>query len=412
MALPLVAALVVVVLLSALLSSSLAKKIVKPLNELDFAKPDTKDIYPEIYPLLSKISRQNTLIELQMDDLKKRQKEFLTITQNMSEGLILIDSKAEVLSYNKSARRLLSVKNSEIYESVLSFNSSDEFKFAVSTVLSGEKSRPIIEVEGKTCQIFANPVYVEEAVSGAVLLILDVTEKEQRDAMRREFTSNVSHELKTPMTTIGGFIDGIIDGTIDNSRQEQYLKIVSSEVKRMHRLVEGMLNLSKLEAGETKLKPTNFDFRDLVIDVVLSQEQRIEANKLEIQGLDAMESCIVHADRDLLHQVVYNLCDNGIKYNHSGGKVVVDVQQTPHNTVLRVKDTGIGIPEESRERIFERFYRVDKSRSKEVGGTGLGLSIVKHAVLVHGGKIEVNSEVGKGTEFIVSLPNKPKEIEV
>ncbi|MBR2042767.1 MAG: HAMP domain-containing histidine kinase [Clostridia bacterium] len=226
------------------------------------------------------------------------------------------------------------------------------------------------------------------------------------ETMRRNFIANVSHELKTPMTTIGGFVDGIIDGTIDSSRQEQYLKIVSNEVKRMHRLVEGMLNLSKLEAGETKINRSSFDFRELVIDVVLSQEQRIEAGKLEIQGLDGMESCIVYADRDLLHQAVYNLCDNAVKFTDLGGTVSVSLNFDSSHFVFKIKNTGAGIPEKDLPLIFDRFYKGDKARSANKDSTGLGLYLVKTIVKIHGGTVFVKSNENEYTEFGIRLPLK------
>ncbi len=399
MALPLLAALVVVALLSALLSSSLAKKIVKPLNELDFAKPDTRAIYPEIYPLLSKISRQNTLIELQMEDLKKRQEEFLTITQNMSEGLILIDSKAEVLSYNKSARRLLSVKNSEISESVLSFNSSDEFKLAVSTVLSGEKSRPIIEVEGKTCQIFANPVYVEEAVSGAVLLILDVTEKEQRDAMRREFTSNVSHELKTPLTSIYGISEIMMNGIVKPEDMPKFLQSIHDESGRLITLVNDIIKLSQLDENALLADREEIDLY-MYADEVIHRLEHVAREKNVSLSLSGEHGSVVGIP-SIISEMIYNLCDNAIKYNREGGSVFVSIDKKDGHPAITVRDTGIGIPKDHLDRVFERFYRVDKSHSKEIGGTGLGLSIVKHGAAVHNARVKLSSTVGEGTSVTV-----------
>ena len=399
MALPLLAALVVVALLSALLSSSLAKKIVKPLNELDFAKPDAREIYPEIYPLLSKISRQNTLIELQMEDLKKRQEEFLTITQNMSEGLILIDSKAEVLSYNKSARKLLSVKNNEISESVLSFNSSPEFEKAVSSVLSGEKSRPIIEVDGKTCQIFANPVWVEESVSGAVLLILDVTEKEQRDAMRREFTSNVSHELKTPLTSIYGISEIMMNGIVKPEDMPGFAQNIHDESGRLITLVNDIIKLSQLDENAIAIDREEIDLY-LYSDEVIHRLEHVAQRKNVSISLSGDHETIVGIPT-IVSEMIYNLCDNAIKYNREGGSVAVSIERKNGHPVVTVKDTGIGIPKEHLNRVFERFYRVDKSHSKEIGGTGLGLSIVKHGAAVHNARTKIESRVEEGTTISI-----------
>lgn len=224
--------------------------------------------------------------------------------------------------------------------------------------------------------------------------------------MRRNFIANVSHELKTPMTTIGGFIDGIIDGTIDKEKEEHYLKIISNEVKRMTRLVEGMLNLSKLEAGETKLQPVDFNFRDLIIDVVLSQEQRIDAKNIEISGLDSIGTCVVHADRDLLHQVVYNLCDNAIKFTNEYGMISFGLTSDSTHFEFKIRNTGAGIPENDLPLIFDRFYKGDRSRSANKDSTGLGLYLVKTIVKIHGGTAFVKSSENDYTEFGIRLPIK------
>ncbi len=223
------------------------------------------------------------------------------------------------------------------------------------------------------------------------------------EKMRRDFIANVSHELRTPMTTIGGFIDGIIDGTIEKEKTEHYLQTVSNEVKRMTRLVEGMLNLSKLEAGEIKIRPSEFDFKQLVIDVVLSQEQRIENKKIEIVGLDSFEKCIVRADKDLLHQVVYNLCDNAIKFTDDFGTIEFDLSADSTHFEFKIKNTGIGIPKEDLPHIFDRFYKGDKARSTNKDSTGLGLYLVKTIVRIHGGTAFVKSSENEFTQFGIRL---------
>ncbi len=227
--------------------------------------------------------------------------------------------------------------------------------------------------------------------------------------MRRSFIANVSHELRTPMTTISGFIDGIIDGTIDSSKQEYYLKIVSDEVKRLSRLVQGMLSLSKLEAGEIKLRLSDFNFRDLILDVVLNQEQRIENKNLYVIGLDKISSIMIHADRDLLHQVVYNLCDNAVKFTNEGGTLEFSLSADDSTLEFRLKNTGSGIPEKDLPLIFERFYKGDRSRSANKDSTGLGLYLVKTIIKIHGGKVFVRSTENEFTEFGIILPLKNTE---
>lgn len=225
--------------------------------------------------------------------------------------------------------------------------------------------------------------------------------------MRRNFIANVSHELKTPMTTIGGFIDGILDGTIEPEKQTYYLELVSKEVKRLSRLVQGMLSLSKLEAGEVTLKPSSFDFRELLLDVVFSQEQRIESRKLEVTGLDALPSCTITADRDLIHQVVYNLCDNAVKFTNEGGEIRFAAKPASDSLAFSIRNTGSGIPEKDLPFIFDRFYKGDKSRSAVKDSTGLGLYLVKEIVKLHGGEIVVSSKENEFCEFCVTLPLTP-----
>ena len=222
--------------------------------------------------------------------------------------------------------------------------------------------------------------------------------------MRRSFIANVSHELKTPMTTIGGFIDGIIDGTIDKENEERYLKIVSHEVKRLSRLVQGMLSLSKLESGEIELKPTEFNFRDLLLEVVLNQEQRIETRNLNITGLDLIDSIMLYADKDLIHQVIYNLCDNAVKFTNDGGVISFSALAVDNELRFSIKNSGKGIPEQELPLIFDRFYKGDSSRSKNKDSTGLGLYLVKTIIKIHGGAVTVKSQENEFTEFGIRIP--------
>ena len=229
------------------------------------------------------------------------------------------------------------------------------------------------------------------------------------ESMRKSFVANVSHELKTPMTTIGGFIDGILDGTIEPERQKEYLEIVSGEVKRLSRLVESMLSMSKLESGEFVIRPELFDFRELLCSIVISQEQRIEAKKIQIAGLDVIDSLSVCADRDLIHQVIYNLVDNAIKFTDEGGTITFHAERDAKKMVFSIRNTGKGIPEKELPFVFERFYKVDKSRSSNKNSTGLGLYIVKTIVKAHGGGITVKSKENAETEFLVTLPATIKQ---
>ena len=382
-------------LLSIALSIALSRKIVRPIHNIDIENPDIHADYAELSPLLQRINRQNKLIQRQMNDLRSRQKEFLTITENMSEGLILIDNKTEVLSYNSSAKAQLDAGDITYGKSVLEISSDKEFAGAVHSALAGERSAPVLESGGRIYQLFANPVAVGGTVSGAVLLILDVTEREQRDAMRREFTSNVSHELKTPLTSIYGISEIMMNGIVKPQDIEGFAKNIHDESGRLITLIEDILRLSQLDEGTQESQQEDTDLYSIAQEVV-GRLLRV-AEKCGVVLTISGESAPMRGIPSILSEMVYNLCDNGIKYNKAGGMVQVDVSHRDGHVVLTVQDTGIGIPPEHQDRVFERFYRVDKSHSKAIGGTGLGLSIVKHGAAYHGAQVSLFSKEGEGT---------------
>lgn len=382
-------------LLSTGLSIALSRKIVQPIHDIDIENPDIHADYAELSPLLHRINRQNKLIQRQMNDLRSRQEEFLTITENMSEGLILIDDKTEVLSYNSSAKAQLDAGDITYGKSVLEVNSSRAFVGAVRGALAGERSAPILESGGRIYQLFASPVAVENKVSGAVLLILDVTEREQRDAMRREFTSNVSHELKTPLTSIYGISKIMMNGIVKPQDMEGFAKNIHDESGRLITLIDDILRLSQLDESTPENEQKDTDLFSIAEEVIGRLGRVAEKNGVSLVLSGA--SAPMRGIPSILSEMIYNLCDNGIKYNRSGGKVQVDVSQDAGRAVLTVQDTGIGIPQEHQDRVFERFYRVDKSHSKAIGGTGLGLSIVKHGAAYHGAQVSLSSREGEGT---------------
>ena len=404
MLLPMTAALIVVFAVCIILSSSLAKKIVKPINELDFNDPTIDEKYKEITPLLRKISRQNSLIQLQMQDLKKRQEEFLTITSNMSEGLILIDSLGQILSYNKSALNLLGVKKTDIGDSVLTFSDNDDFKKAVEGVLSGKRCEPVFSENAKSLQIFANPVTVEDSISGAVLLILDVTEREERDSMRREFTSNVSHELKTPLTSIYGISEMMMNGIVRPEDMAGFSENIHNESGRLITLVNDIIKLSQLDENAPALEREELDLLSLA-KLTKTRLGNIAAER-DISITVTGEKTMVTGIHTIVSEMIYNLCDNAIKYNRDGGSVEISVFEKDSFPAFFVRDTGIGIPKEHLDRVFERFYRVDKSHSRKIGGTGLGLSIVKHGAAVHNATVTLKSKEGEGTTVTVVFNSK------
>ena len=396
---PLLFVFVIVIIISVFLAVALSKKIVKPLNNMDLENPDADENYPEISPLLKKISRQNMLIDRQMNALKKSEEEFMTITSNMNEGLIIIDKNTEVLSVNKGALKLLGKKDAEIGESVFTLNRSEGFRDAVDEALKGVHGEGSLEINGRICQILASPVFDGGDVRGAVVLIMDVTEKEQREALRREFTSNVSHELKTPLTSIYGISEIMMNGIVKPEDMSRFAENIHSESGRLINLVSDIIRLSQLDE-------LSDDVEKVPVDIYAAAKCVAERLKSLAQNNDITinvsgESTSVNAVASMIDEIIYNLCENAVKYNKPGGKVDIFAGMENGKKIIRVSDTGIGIPKEHFSRIFERFYRVDKSHSRKIGGTGLGLSIVKHGAAYNGARVEVDSKEGEGTTFTV-----------
>ncbi len=391
-----------IVLLSAILSgiwaSRLARRITKPINELDLDHPTLNPEYKELAPLLTRIRQQNHTIHQQIDELSNRQRQFSAITENMSEGFLLIDNRANILSYNTSALRILGLSPTEDLKSVLQCNRSREFRDAVDAALAGVHTEAQLELSERCYQLLGNPVWTNGHVNGAVLLVLDVTERVHRDELRREFTANVSHELKTPLTSISGFAELMKSGMVGEAQMREFAGDIYTESRRLISLVEDILNLSRLDENAATQIPERepVDLYTLAGDVLQRLTPAAATNNitLELTG----DHAEVLGSHRILDETICNLCDNAIKYNRENGRVTVSVTQTPTNHVmLRVSDTGIGIPQAHQSRVFERFYRVDKSHSKQIGGTGLGLSIVKHGALYHDAQLSLESEEGVGT---------------
>lgn len=401
LALPLVLSIVIAFCVSIILSKALSARIVKPLEDINPENAKRHE-YEEIEKLISKIDRQNNLITRQMAELKRRQVEFKTITQNMSEGLILLDKKSEIISYNKSALDILGAENVNDGEHFISLSRSHDFVSAVSESLNGRHSDYLINLGQKVYQVFANPVTVENDVSGVVIVILDITEKERREDMRREFTSNVSHELKTPLTSISGISELLMNGMIKPEDVTRFSKNIHDEAARLIQLVNDIIKLSRLDEGRIVAEDEDINLEEAVHSVTESLYMLAKNKGIEIEHKTT--PAIITANRTILTEMIYNLCDNAIKYNKENGKVVIEVFKKDGSVVLTVSDTGIGIPTEHLDRIFERFYRVDKSHSKQIGGTGLGLSIVKHAADYIGASVSVESRENVGTKITIVFP--------
>lgn len=395
--LPAVCVLVLMILLGAFFASRLSKHIVTPLNELDLEHPDEIDTYDEMAPFITKINKQQKTIQKQLSDAKRQQKEFQIITKQMQEGLLVIDTQTDLLSGNASALELLDAGQVKDKESVLSLNRSEAFEKAIDKVLRGEHVESVLNLGERHCQICANPVFDKETIAGAVILLIDVTEKMQRDSLRREFTANVSHELKTPLTSISGFAEIIQSGFVKQEDVRKFAGKIFDETQRLVTLVDDIIKISQLDENCQPYQREKVDIYNLAKDV-LSRLQE-SANKAQVQLNMEGEHAELETVLPILDEIVSNLCDNAIKYNKKGGSVTVTVLNARNQICLSVRDTGIGITAAEKSRVFERFYRVDKSHSKEIGGTGLGLSIVKHGAAYLGAKVELESTIDKGSTF-------------
>lgn len=392
----------IAIILSIVLASRLSKNIVKPLNDLNLDEPLSSSGYEELRPLLRRIDTQQRQIRLQSSQLKQKQNEFETMTCGMSEGIVLLDSKGFLISINPAAENLLLSPNSAtIGENILSLNPNPELAKLLEQASRGCHGEKTMTLKNRTYRVSANPVTEGDQIYGVVLLLLDITEKENAEHMRREFTANVSHELKTPLQTISGCAELLANGMVKSEDVPVFSKQIDTEARRMIQLVNDIIGLSHLDEGAEDMAWEQVDL--FAICQKAAESLASEAQKAGIQIKLMGEPVVLWGIPQLLGSIVYNLCDNAIKYNRKNGTVCISVKAEGSTVLLSVADTGIGIPPEDRERIFERFYRVDKSRSKEIGGTGLGLSIVKHAARLHDAQISVDSTLDQGTIVTVKF---------
>lgn len=390
-----------VLILCGVLSYRLARQITKPLNAINPDNPAPLPSYPELTPLFDKLREQNRTIGKQMNELQLRQREFTAITENMREGFLLVDCKMHVLSSNHSALEVLGGR--ELKPGCLLYDAEcrQEIFDAVDTALSGSHAELLLTIDETSWQVLANPVVASGQVAGAVVLFMDVTEREQRERLRREFSANVSHELKTPLTSISGFAELMKEGLVPPEKIPEFSGDIYKESLRLIGLVNDIIQLSRLDENSTQFQRAPVDLYDLCAQSLerLSPVAARQSVTLALTG----EHAEIEGVEQLLKEMIYNLLDNAIKYNVPGGSVTASVRKSAGRTILSVSDTGIGIPYAHQPRVFERFYRVDKSHSKEVGGTGLGLSIVRHAAQYHGARLELKSQPGKGTTITVTF---------
>ena len=397
MAWPIAATVAGLLLLAAGLSVRLARQITQPINAI--SPDDPQDVYPELQPLTQRLRQQRETIRNQMDELSRRMREFSAMTENMSEGFLLIDLRGHVLTENHSASMLLPTDADNIAKC-----SQRELCQAAQQALTGQRCERLLQQGERTLSVIASPVLESGQVTGAVVLTLDVTEREQREKLRREFSANVSHELKTPLTSISGFAELMSQGLVPPDKVREFSLDIQKECTRLTNLVEDIIDLSRLEEGGGDMTWEDIDLYTLCDDVLQSLEPvaKRQAVTLRLAG----ESLQVRGVYQVLREMIYNLCDNAIKYNRSGGSVTVTVARSAGRASVTVADTGIGIPYEDQSRVFERFYRVDKSHSRAIGGTGLGLSIVKHAAVLHGAEIKLQSQPEDGTVITVLFPGE------
>ncbi len=402
MAQPILIIVAIAIALSFFLAYRLSRHITEPLNRLNLDDPLNNEGYDELSPLLRRIDVQQRQIRLQAEELQKKQEEFEAVTENMTEGIVVLNPKGIILSINSAAARLFDTTKACIGQHMLSVNRSMEVSDLLSELEKGVPSEKIIGLKGRKYQLDVSPVSEDGNVTGAVLLVLDITEKAQAEQMRQEFTANVSHELKTPLQIIAGSVELLSNGIVKEEDRMGFYTRIQGEAQRMIRLVEDIIRLSHLDEGADEMKRENVDLFALANETVKSLQAEAENAQItmRLEGTPA----ILYGIPQLLRSLIFNLCDNAIKYNRAGGTVAVQVKAEKERAILSVSDTGIGISPEHQNRIFERFYRVDKSRSKELGGTGLGLSIVKHAARLHEAEIVLNSAENEGTTITVTFP--------
>ncbi|MGN0180307.1 MAG: ATP-binding protein [Monoglobaceae bacterium] len=396
---PFIVVLVIALILSFILSSRVSKKLIEPINDIDLDNPEKCETYEELSPFLLKIAKQKKTISSQIKEARQLREEFRLITDNMSEGFLVIDSNFKLLSHNAAALRLLEAEES--CENVLELNRTSDFREAVSNALGGKRHENTLQLGDRTYDLIANPVFEREKVIGAVIVIIDVTETAKRETMRREFTANISHELKTPLTSISGFAELMKSGGMDEATVIDFSSSIYKEAQRLISLVSDIIKISELDGDVSHFEWEKSDLHELAENVISTLKNSAEKKNVSINLIGGHAG--VFGVRQILEEMIYNLCDNAIKYNKDGGTVDVIINTTDMTASVSVRDTGIGIPPQQQDRVFERFYRVDKGRSKAEGGTGLGLSIVKHGAACHNAEISLESTVGCGTTVTITF---------
>ena len=390
------------IVLSVWLARAMAKQVVEPLNQLNLETPLENNVYEELTPLLFRIHEQQTEIKSQVLSLKQKQEEFDIITGNMNEALVLLDHTGRILSINPAGKTLFHTNSLCVGEDFLIIERKKDMCVALEEAKVRGKSEFRADKNGKIYQFNLSSIYSGDRLQGMVILAYDITEQVNAEQNRREFTANISHELKTPLQSIIGSSELIENGIVKQEDLPRFMGHIRKEATRLVSLIEDIIRLSQLDSKQEmeKEQVSLYTLSEEVLEVLADA-----ANTKQIAMNVSGERVMVYGVRRLLYEIIYNLCDNAIKYNKPGGRVEVSLSEEDENVILTVQDTGIGIAPEHHEKVFERFYRVDKSHSKQSGGTGLGLSIVKHAVQYHNGKFIIKSDLGKGTSISVAFKN-------
>lgn len=388
--------------ISALMSVLVSRAIVKPINEIDPDAEELSEPYEELSPLVRKLRAQKLTIEKQLEEARRSREEFRLITENMSEGFLMADKDFKLLTCNSSAMKILKIKDCVNGEN-LSASENKELIDALSTAFSAKRAEQETEMDGKIFSLIANPVFDLDEVIAAVVIIIDVTESRRREQLRREFSSNVSHELKTPLTSVSGFAEMMKDGGVSEKEAADFSKIIYDESQRLISIVNDITKLSRLDEGGEGFAREKADLLALSEETAARLKPLADKNNVSVKV--SGESASIDGVYTILDEMVYNLLENAVKYNKSGGEARITVRRDEKNklVLLTVEDNGIGIPEREQSRVFERFYRVDKSRSRAMGGTGLGLSIVKHGAALHGASVELSSKENVGTKITVKF---------
>lgn len=386
---------ILAIAISGFLANYLAKRISKPINEIDLDHPLSKPSYEEIQPLLKRVDSQNKQIKKQMDDLHQKKKEFNSVTDNISEGLILLNKENEVVSINNAARQLFQTEDQNV------ILSTEEIKDLIEKAKQGKEAETILRKDEAIIHVIANPIYSHSVFTGISILAFDVTNTYEAERTRKEFTANVSHELKTPLQTIMGSAELLQNHLVKQDDIPSFYEKIHQESSRMLTLIDDIIRLSQLDES-SQVEENTLRINDSAKEAINSLKESAKKKNIQIQT--NLNEAFIKANSRLIYEIVYNLIDNAIRYSNNDSSIEVSTYTDIHHAYLKVKDNGIGIPLEDQNRIFERFYRVDKSHSRATGGTGLGLSIVKHAVKLSHGTIALESELNKGSTFTVTFP--------